>query len=402
MEGLRAPVFKPIENSQAQSWKEFKADFAFYLTACEKDTAADEQKIALLLYCMGKDYQRVFQNLGLTNDEKKVYKTVLEKFDSYFQPKKLTKGYITKFQQRKQHPQETVSQYIISLRDLAAHCDFGDQLETQLSVQISNGVLDERLRRKLWSEDLNLQDTINKCHQWEQLQETAPLYSSTTPSAPKVDYIRGRGRSRSRGHAGQVPGRGRGPGGRGRGPDAQGRCPSAQGRGQGSQDEGQVPGHQHPRHGPGGHHSHVRGQYRGRSQAYRGQGRGHQAHGSRCERCGTSHSYNRCPANGKECYYCHKFNHFASCCRKKNVHYVDVETVNDFDTYDTRVEAESDVQTFDEAFVFTCRTTESDQSKWHVSFNLKGGDQISMKIDTGANINAISKREYDKMVKKPQ
>ena len=51
------------------------------------------------------------------NDQNKQLKIVLEKFDSYFEPKKLVKSHITRFQQRVQEPQETVAEYISALRE---------------------------------------------------------------------------------------------------------------------------------------------------------------------------------------------------------------------------------------------------------------------------------------------
>ena len=85
--------------------------------------------MSMLLYAMGPAYTKVFKQFNFTNnDQKKQLKIVFEKFDSYFEPKKLVKTYITRFQQRVQEPQETVTEYISALRDLASHCEF-DALE---------------------------------------------------------------------------------------------------------------------------------------------------------------------------------------------------------------------------------------------------------------------------------
>lgn len=44
---------------------------------------------------------------------------------------------------------------------------------------------------------------------------------------------------------------------------------------------------------------------------------------SRCRQCRRFHAPEECPARGKFCYVCKKKNHFAACCRKRQVDQVD-------------------------------------------------------------------------------
>ena len=109
------------------------------------------------------------------NDQKKQLKIVLEKFDSYFEPKKLVKSYITRFQQRVQEPHEAVTEYISAMRDLASHCEFDELEDRQVAIQISNGVRDTKLKEKLWEDDLDLDQVTKKCNSFEQSKETRKL-----------------------------------------------------------------------------------------------------------------------------------------------------------------------------------------------------------------------------------
>lgn len=157
MELLQPPKFVAGEQvNLVQNWKEFKDEFENYIQAVDKSDAAQPQIIALL----------------------------------YFERKKFRKGYITEFQQRKQGPHETVSQYITILKDLAIHCEFGAGHDDQLCVAISNGVRDVKLRDKLWNEDLSLDDIISKCQRYEQQQRTHSLYMNTgATSAPPTGEV---------------------------------------------------------------------------------------------------------------------------------------------------------------------------------------------------------------------
>ena len=138
-------------------------------------------------------------------DDRDKYDAVVKKFDEYFEPKKLVKGYITKFQRRNQGVTETIASYVTELRELAKLCQFGEKEDDMLAVQISNGVRDEALRRKLWDEDLTVKQVIVKCQSYELRNECSQLYSNDAATRVSADvhaaygHYGHRGRSRGRG-----------------------------------------------------------------------------------------------------------------------------------------------------------------------------------------------------------
>ena len=148
MAEFKCPSFK----DRSGEWVTHKRDMQTFFLAAGLSDASQERKVAMLLYSLGSKYQTVFENFGLTEEHKKVYQRVITKFDEYFQPTKLTKLNMKRFEDRYQG-EESISEYISSLRDIAALCDFGATLERQLCKQISVGVKDKALRDKLWSED---------------------------------------------------------------------------------------------------------------------------------------------------------------------------------------------------------------------------------------------------------
>ncbi len=103
--------------------------------------------------------------------------------------------------------------------------------------------------------------------------------------------------------------------------------------------------------------------------------------------CGKSHPPKKCPAFGKECGYCHKVGHYASCCRKKaakkKVNALEKEEGNDDSDQDS------------ELLAFSIEET-SVHNNWVAK--LKIGDcPVSMKIDTGADCNVISKVTFHRL-----
>ncbi|XP_076352684.1 uncharacterized protein LOC143248136 [Tachypleus tridentatus] len=220
--------------------------------------------------------------------QQKNYKHVIREFDNYLQPTKVTKLYMKKFENRKQQPGETVSQYISALREIAQNCEYGDTLEQQLCKQISVGVSDRALRDRLWSEDLTLKQITEKCHHHEQKLESLKEIEGSTSTVTDVNYVR---RDQSRGRSRH--------------------------RSQGSRNQ----------------------QRRDTQETYRG-ATIRRPPQRNCTRCGKlpHHSQQRCPALEKTCNYCKLRGHFAVMCRNKNrnVHFVNTcddyfQDVNDYD-----------------------------------------------------------------------
>ena len=100
-----------------------------------------------------------------------------------------------------------------------------------------------------------------------------------------------------------------------------------------------------------------------------------------CQRCGKGqHSREECPAKDAECHRCHKKGHFNAMCRTKNV--AQIVSTNEMD----------------EAFLDTVSDGQK-ASTWmtHIEVN---GTSIPFKMDTGAEVTAISEETYS-ILEKP-
>lgn len=293
---IMASMFKAPENfapppdsNVAQAWSDWKQQFEYFILAAEKKDANGETKIAMLLCSMGPQWIKVFNSFTFEPvADKKNFEKVKEKFDKYFEPKKLLKGYITRFQNRKQSANESLSEYIAAVRELASNCEFGNQLQTQVCVQISNGVRDAKLREKLWEDDLTLDDVIKRCNFYDQMEANRKVAGTEEKTVHYAARGRSRGRQGSRGRS-----RGRSSSGRGWN---QSRSSSA-GRGWNQSQE------------------QSRGQYHQRG--FRGRNFRGRVSWSQCRNCGYQHDPQYCPAKSKICYKCSKTGHFARWCRSE-------------------------------------------------------------------------------------
>ncbi len=139
--------------------------------------------------------KKVFKTLKFDEEEhKKDFARVIAKFNEHFEPKKLVKLYMKKFDSCYQKDQETIGEYLSRLRDIAQYCEYGDILDNQLCKQLSIGVKSRELKDKLWSDVLTLDQIIKKGHIFEQRLESKDILE--TKSCTEVHYMsRGHGRN---------------------------------------------------------------------------------------------------------------------------------------------------------------------------------------------------------------
>ena len=115
----------------------------------------------MLLYCIGEAAESVLKSTNITEDEQKVYDTVLGKFDSFFQLRRNVIIERARFNQRGQLPGESVEQYIMELYDLVEYCNYGELKSEMIRDRLVVGILDKKLSEHLQL-DLELTLEVSK------------------------------------------------------------------------------------------------------------------------------------------------------------------------------------------------------------------------------------------------
>ena len=307
---MATSAFKPpdrfspgLDVNIPQAWADWRQEFEYYLIAAEKTEAENKTKVGMLLCSMGSQYIKVYNKMiWEAQDDKHKLDKVLKNFNKHFEPKKLLKSYITRFQQRVQLPNETLTEYITAVRDLAAHCEFGDVEESQICVQLSNGVIDQKLKEKLWEDDLTLAQLTKKCNFFDQSAMAKKLTGANT-NVNTVHATRGSSRSR---------GRGRGHG------SHYGYTRRGQSQGRDNYQHDQPPARGRTR---GGAYQAIPSRGRGQPRQQQRQQLRYDTSAS-CSKCGRMHAPRQCPAYGQTCRLCSKLHHYARMCRSgKQVHF---------------------------------------------------------------------------------
>jgi hypothetical protein len=116
------------------------------------DLKDDTRKRAMLLYAAGNEVEKIFATLSVVGKTKITRKRV-------FLPKKNGLLETHKFRQLKQITEETIDQYCTRLRQQAIICEFTNS-ENELKIQLVEGCLSSRVRRKAIQDDLSLANIL--------------------------------------------------------------------------------------------------------------------------------------------------------------------------------------------------------------------------------------------------
>ncbi|KAK7910413.1 hypothetical protein WMY93_015097 [Mugilogobius chulae] len=145
------------------------------------DSWPEERKRAVLLHALGTEGQRLFYTLPDTGT---TYATAIAALKGHFVPKVNVIAERHKFRQRAQRPDETVNQFLASLRELAAVCEFGNMEEQMLCDQLIERVANTRIRDRLLLEpDLTLAKATTLALQIESGLRDANVLSDANATA---------------------------------------------------------------------------------------------------------------------------------------------------------------------------------------------------------------------------
>lgn len=242
--------------SKPESWNKWIQRFERFRVASGLGEKDGTTQVNTLIYCMGSEADEIFSSFNLTNDDKKKFKVVKEKFDGYFIPKRNVIFERAKFNKRVQTTEEPVDHFITALYTLSEHCEYGDMKDELIRDRIVVGIKDAKLSEKMQLDpDLTLERSITLAKQSEAVKKQQPIIRGQIEEEANLDAVKQRRNK-----------------------------PQQQFR--------------KPLHKP----------MNGTKQQ------------NKCTRCGRSpnHNRNNCPAKDATCHKCSKKGHFATACKSKS------------------------------------------------------------------------------------
>ena len=307
----------------ATNWKTFRESYEDYIVATGLDQKDKIIQVATLKSFMGIECKKILKRLQLSEDEMKDPKTILDKLQDHFLPVRniLYERYV--FHNTDQLAHETIDQFVIKLRQLAEPCQFGTLEDESVRDRLVLGCKDSTARTRLFREkDCDLKKAIESLRISEVTSKQLKRIERDETQEP-VNFVKKETTNKFD----------------------------------------------------------VRKQH---TESKKNNSFGMQVKdGQQCRYCGGRHERDKkkCPAFGKTCRRCGKFNHFQSVCQQKHtVHQVQEESSTD-----------------DEIVycIETVGAVEHKRGKKNffvpLRFNDDSGEtKVSCQLDTGATCNVIS------------
>ena len=152
-----------LENFDGKDWEQYTERLEQYLIANDLEeialaedqsneaevTKRSEKRKAILLSALGGETYNILRNLvSPSKPSAKSYVEIITGLKTYFSPKLSIIVQRYKFSKRERAENESVTEYLSSLRQLAENCEFND-LEDRLRDQLLLGVNNTEIQRKL-------------------------------------------------------------------------------------------------------------------------------------------------------------------------------------------------------------------------------------------------------------
>ncbi|XP_018908512.2 uncharacterized protein [Bemisia tabaci] len=297
---------KPLEivagANMAERWEVWKAKFEIFMCATTCDGESDARRNCLLLQFLGDDAYSIYASFNKKYN-KLTHKQLIELFDAHFKPEKNVEMALYKLINRKQKEDETLDEFVTSLKNLSLACNLDNQRDKIVkAIMIANLLpkFEEVRIQVLMKQDETLENAIKIIKTFDASRRQVQEMDATEPVVGKISrryQDDARQSTEQRSH--------------------QRTTNSAKQYASGPKHKGQSS----RRYGS----SKVQADDSRRTGNY-----------SRCKNCGnTKHYSGRCPAIGRKCDNCNGSNHFSRVCKyaERKVRLVDEESTDSDDYY---------------------------------------------------------------------
>ena len=153
---------EPFNFKAPDEWPRWRTRFEQFRVASGLSGDSAAKQISTLLYCLGEEAESVLSSMNATDEDRKDYAAVMNKFDEYFKVRHNVIYERARFNRRSQQPGETSEQFIMALYELASNCEYGELRDEMIRDRIVVGIRDSSLSERL---QLNPTLTLDKAKQ---------------------------------------------------------------------------------------------------------------------------------------------------------------------------------------------------------------------------------------------
>lgn len=188
MEQLKPPSSLNLEGNLAENWKEWIQGFEYYLTATGISEKPGKVKVATFLHVAGIEARRVYNTFVIEEDDKDKIDVLKDMFKNYCEPRKNLTYIRHVFNTRSQATHETFDTFVTDLKNKAQQCEFENLKDGLIRDRIVCGIKDETCRRRLLREsDLTLAKAVDICRAHEVSAEQMKTWDRNQPEGASAD-----------------------------------------------------------------------------------------------------------------------------------------------------------------------------------------------------------------------
>lgn len=198
----------PPLNFSEPNWPKWKSQYETFRLLTKLGEESGDIQVASIKYCMGPDAEDVMKTFDLSKADSVKYDVVLNKFDSYFTPRKNVLRLRRIFYKRVQRSQEDTEAYLRALFVAAEDCGFTDKdehIRDQFVAGISNDDLAEKIEMLYFTKkgNLPLSDVVEYSRTYNDVHEGRKLEKEQTKMVEEVKTKTGKFSKHAWGRANQ-------------------------------------------------------------------------------------------------------------------------------------------------------------------------------------------------------
>jgi len=169
------------------NWPRWKCCFQQFRVVSGLAGGDEVKQISTLLYCLGEQAEAVLGSKDITEEERKVYDTVVTQIDGFFQVRRNVVFERARFNQQNQQEGKGAEHYIMELYELAAYCEYGDLTLEMIRDRLVVGICDNALSKHLQlNPKLTLETAKKAICQHEAVHEQQRELKGVQPSCLEV------------------------------------------------------------------------------------------------------------------------------------------------------------------------------------------------------------------------
>ena len=159
----------------------------------DANDVAEEKRTSVLVSTIGyKTYGVLRSLIAPDTPQSKSYSVLVEALKKHYQPKRLIIAERYMFNQRCQHPGESIADYVAELRRLATTCNFGNFMDDALRDRLVCGLASENFRRRLLADadgTTTFAKAVELAQSFEQADKNAKAVKGADAALKKLSAV---------------------------------------------------------------------------------------------------------------------------------------------------------------------------------------------------------------------